>query len=79
MMAGKPIGELMDEYDRERIAEIERAEREAAKPGNIAKAEAKRRSDLERDIRAGVRDAEGNYIFEDQDDDEDEDNEEGER
>ena len=68
------LDEMMEDYDKERIAEIDRWEQN--KPEWIkAKVEAERK----REIELGIRDEDGNFITPDESDDieeeEDEDNE----
>jgi len=67
----KSLDELMAEYDKERLAEIERDE---ADPIAQARRAAKKKTDMEREIRQGLRDADGNWIErEDPEDAEEED------
>jgi len=71
------LDDIMAEYDKERIAEIERDE---ADPITQARRSAKKKAEMEREIRQGLRDDKGDWIEveqpEDSDEDEDEDEDE---
>lgn len=71
------LAELMADYDAERIAEIERDEARNNTPEVKARREAKNKADFEREIRQGIRDADGVFIIpEDYDDKDTEDTDE---
>lgn len=78
-MTTKPttLADLMDDYDAERIAELDREEARRNTPEAIARREAKRKEEFERGVRLGWHDEEGNPIASD-DEDADEDEEESE-
>lgn len=70
------LADFMADYDRERIAEIERQERIDALPENAARIAAKRKAEFEKEVRQGLRDANGDWIItEAEEDDEDDDDE----
>jgi hypothetical protein len=69
----KSLDELMGEYDAERIAEIERWEKE--KPAWVKE---KIEAEKKRDIELGIRDADGYLIVPDETDDEEDEEEESE-
>jgi len=68
----KSLDELMAEYDKERLAEIERAE---ADPIAQARRAAKKQAEMEREIRQGLRDANGDWIERDEPEETDDEDE----
>ena len=68
----KTLDELTAEADRERIAQIDADDKD---PATIARREARKREEFEKDVRLGLRDADGNWIEQTEEDDLDEDEE----
>jgi hypothetical protein len=69
------LDDIFGEYEAERLKEIEKEEND---PATIARRERKRREEMEKEIRQGLRDENGDWIEQPETDDEDEteDNEE---
>lgn len=68
----KSLDELFGDFEKERLAEIAKDET----PEAIARREAKRAAEIEREKRQGLRDEDGNWIFPEESDSEDDDDEE---
>lgn len=54
----KTLNEIFDEYEAGRLAEIEKDET----PEAIARRDAKRKTEVEKEIRQGLRDTDGEWI-----------------
>jgi len=71
----KSLDELMAEYDKERLAEIERDE---ADPIAQARRAARKKAEIEKEIRQGLRDQNGDWIERDEPEEADNEDDEAE-
>ncbi len=77
-MNGKPLHELLAEYEPERQAQLARDLARYDSPEEVAKRDARRREEHERGVRLGWWDADGNPLGDaDQDDEDDAPDEDG--
>lgn len=64
------LGDIFDDYETERLAQIEKEQAEFDKPENVAKRKAKADAEHERGVRNGWWDADGNPLRDEFEDDE---------
>jgi len=76
-MTKKPttLDDIFDEVERENEARTAQEIAEEQTPEGLARKEAERRAQIEKDIRQGLRDADGNWIEQPEVDGEDQDDE----
>lgn len=68
----KTLAEEMEAYDAERIREIEAWEKRQATPERVAERERRKQAKIEKEIRQGLRDENGEWVEVEESDDENE-------